>query len=54
MFYGYLAAKGSWHGEARDLQIAWWKNFHTFFFPVEEEEVLCVEEIHSCDVLNFL
>lgn len=32
MFYGYLAAKGSWHGEAGDLEITWRKNFHTFFF----------------------
>lgn len=52
MFYGYLAAKGSWHGEARDLQIAWWKNFHTFFSA--EEEVLFLQETDSCDVLNFL
>jgi len=54
MFYGYLAAKGSWHGEAGDLEITWRKNFHTYFFPAGEEEVLFLEEIDSCDVLNFL
>ena len=40
MFYGYLAAKGSWHRGARDLQIAWWKNFCTFFFFHKRRSVL--------------
>lgn len=48
MFYGYLAAKGSWRGEARGLQIVWWKYFYPFFFPGEEEEASCLDSQLRC------